>query len=270
MSSMTDLFRAAPHVRLQRDQTMVLKIGGAPLAKRSALAAFACQVNVVHAMGARVVVVHGGGPQTDELERAFGEVPRKIDGRRVTNAVALRALRLAVAGEVHGDVVAALASVGVPAVGVCGATAGLLVADRRPPQATGEGPVDFGCVGDLRAVDATPLAQLLESGFVPVVSPPASDGEGGFLNVNADLVAAALAAALDASKLVLATAAAGVLSDPDDAGSVVSALSLAELDELAASGALANGMRVKADAIRQALAGGVERVHVISGNGTSM
>jgi acetylglutamate kinase len=264
MSSMSDLFRAAPHVRLQRGRTMVVKVGGSPLAKKSVLATFARQVGVVHAMGARIVVVHGGGPQTDELERALGETPRKVDGRRVTSEKGLRALRLAVAGEVHGDVVATLAKEGVPAVGVCGASAGLLVAERRPPQSTGEGPVDFGQVGDLRSIDPAPLERLLAAGFVPVVSPPASDGQGGFLNVNADLVAAALAVALGAGKLVLATAAPGVLTDAKDPSSLVSALTLAQLQGLAVEGALNEGMRVKADAIRAAIEGGVERVHVIS------
>lgn len=264
MSSMSDLFRAAPHVGLQRGRTMVVKIGGSPLARKSVLATFARQIGVVHAMGARVVVVHGGGPQTDEIERLMGETPRKVDGRRVTSENGLRALRLAVAGEVHGDVVAMLAKEGVPAVGVCGASAGLLVAERRPPQSTGQGPVDFGHVGDLRSVDPAPLQRLLADGYVPVVSPPAADGQGGFLNVNADIVAAGLAVALHAAKLVLATGAPGVLTDPSDPTLLVSALTLAQLEGLGVEGALAEGMSVKADAIRAAIEGGVERVHVIS------
>jgi acetylglutamate kinase len=262
---MIDLFRAAPHVRLHRGRIVVLKIGGAPLAKPAALRAFARQVAVVHALGSKAVVVHGGGPQTDEMERRLGGEPRRVDGRRVTSAAALRALRLATAGELHGDVVAALAAEGAPAVGVAGASAGLLLAARRPPLETSEGVVDFGEVGDLRALDPAPLHALLDRGFVPVVSPPASDGRGGFLNVNADVAAARLAIALAASKLVLVTDVAGILASPDDPRSFLSTISLAQLEALAKSGAVRGGMLPKTAAIRAALEGGVERVHVVSG-----
>lgn len=262
---MIDLFRAAPHVRLHRGRIVVVKIGGAALAKPAALRAFAHQIAVVQALGSKVVVVHGGGPQTDELERFFGDEPRRVDGRRVTSPAALRALRLATAGELHGDVVAALAAEGAQSVGVSGASAGLLVASRRPPVETSEGVVDYGEVGDVRSVDPAPLTALLDAGFVPVVSPPASDGKGGFLNVNADVTAARLAIALGASKLVLVTDVAGILANPDDPQSFLSTISLSELDVLASGGALRGGMLPKAAAIRTALTGGVERVHVVGG-----
>jgi acetylglutamate kinase len=249
---MIDLFRAAPHVRLHRGRIVVVKIGGAALAKPATLHAFARQIAVVQALGSKVVVVHGGGPQTDEMERLLGDEPRRVDGRRVTSAAGLRALRLATAGELHGDVVAALAECCPP-----------LVATRRPPVETSEGVVDYGEVGDVRAVDPAALLALLDAGFVPVVSPPASDGKGGFLNVNADVAAARLAIALSASKLVLVTDVAGILASPDDPRSFLSTISLEQLDALAAGGALRGGMLPKAAAIRTALTGGVERVHVV-------
>jgi acetylglutamate kinase len=266
MSMMPDLFRAAPHVRLHRGRTMVIKVGGGSLAGRAALERFARQIGVVHAFGARVVVVHGAGPQIDAVQRAFGETPRMVDGRRVTGPGAIRALRMVAAGELNSELVAALGAEDVPAVGVSGSSAGLLVARRRPPVETSEGVVDFGHVGDLVQVDPKPLLALLDAGFLPVVAPPAGDGKGGFLNVNADVTAAALAGALAAAKLVLLTGAPGVLRDPDDPRSLLSALSLAELDALEAGGAFRGGMKVKAAAIRQALEAGVERVHVVSGS----
>ena len=262
---MIDLFRAAPHVRLHRGKTIVVKIGGSTLSKPAARRAFAKQIAVLHALGTRVVVVHGGGPQIDELERTFGGEPRRVDGRRVTSVAALRALRLATAGELHGDVVAALAAEGAPAVGVAGSSAGLLVAARRPPAPTSEGVVDFGEVGDLKSVDPSALVALLDAGHVPVVGPPASDGRGGFLNVNADVAASRLAVALGASKLVLVTDVPGILAAPEDPGSLLSTLSLAQLDSFAERGALRGGMLPKASAIRDALLGGVERVHVVGG-----
>jgi len=261
-----DLFRAAPHIRLHRGKTFVIKAGGNTLTRAANVRDFARQVSVVHALGARVVVVHGGGPQTDVVQRLLGEVPRMVDGRRVTSHTALRALRMATAGELAGEVVAALAAEDTHAVGVSGVSAGLLVAKRRAPRETSEGLVDFGEVGDIESVDPTPLSALLDAGFVPVVCPPAGDGAGGFLNVNADLAAAALARALGATKLVMLTGAPGILRDAMQKGSLISALSLAELDLLEATGVLTGGMKVKAAAIRAALVGGVERVHVVSGD----
>jgi acetylglutamate kinase len=261
----TDLFRAAPHVRLHRGRTFVIKAGGGTIAKAAAIRQFARQIAVVHALGARIVVVHGGGPQTDALQRMLGEEPRMVDGRRVTTTTAMRALRMATAGELNGEVVASLVAEGAPAIGVSGASAGVLLAKRRAPTRTSEGVVDFGEVGDIQSVDPAPLLALMDKGYIPVVCPPAGDGGGGFLNVNADLTAAALAVALGAAKLVMLTGAPGILSNPADASSLLSALSMAELDSLEEAGALKGGMRVKAAAIRAALYGGVGRVHVVSG-----
>ena len=133
---------------------MVIKVGGGSLARRSLVQAFARQIAVIHTLGARVVVVHGGGPQTDELQRLLGEEPRKVDGRRVTSDAALRALRMATAGELNGTVAAAVTEAGSPAVGLCAADAGLLVATPRPPAVTSEGVVAFGAVGDVSHVRA--------------------------------------------------------------------------------------------------------------------
>jgi acetylglutamate kinase len=262
---MIDLEKAAPHVRLHRGRTFVLKVGGNALAKPAAIRSFAHQVAIVQALGARLVVVHGGGPQTDAIQRLLGEEPRLVDGRRVTTPTALRALRMATTGELAGDVVAALVAEGASAIGISAASSGVLVAQRRAPMRTSEGVVDLGLVGDIESVDTAPLLALLDQGHLPVLSPPAGDGQGGFLNVNADLTAAALAVALEADKLVLLTGAPGILGNPGDPASLLSALSLGELDSLEEVGALRGGMRVKAAAIRAALYGGVGRVHVVSG-----
>lgn len=261
-----DLFQAAPHVRLHRGRTIVVKSGGEPLARPGGVERFAHQLAVVQALGSRVVVVHGGGPQTDELQRKLGEEPRKVDGRRTTTPVALTALRMATAGMLSGDVVAALTAAGARAVGVSGA--GVITARRRPPMKTSQGQVDLGLVGDVEAIDVEPLLALLDAGQIPVVSPPVGDGQGGFLNVNADLLAAELAGRLGATKLVFATGAPGILGDPNDRSTLLSALSLRELDGLEREGVLAAGMSVKAASIRAALEAGVERVHIVSGHET--
>lgn len=260
-----DLIRAAPHIALHRGKTFVVKIGGEPLAQRAHRRAFAQQIAAIHALGSHVVLVHGGGPQTDSIQRQLGEEPRLIGGKRVTTPLALRALCMATAGELHGELLADLAAAGVPAAGLAGASAGLLVAKRRPPVQTEQGTVDFGAVGDLTGVDVVPLRALLEAGRLPVVSPPVSDGAGGLLNVNADFMAAAIATALGAAKLVLVTGAPGILTDPADPASLVSALSLEELCALETAGKVRGGMLAKATAIRRAIEGGVARVHVVAG-----
>lgn len=261
---MEGLLRAAGHARLHRGKRIVVKIGGACLARPAARARVARQVACVEALGAHPLVVHGGGPQTSELQRALGEEPRLVDGRRVTSPTALRALRFAVIGELGGDLAAALAAAGARALATSAAGCGVR-ARRRPPVMTSEGEVDFGLVGDVVAVDPTALASLLAGGVIPVVGPPAA-GEGEELfNVNADLLAAEIAVALGAEKLCLLTDAPGILRDARDAASAFSTLSLAELDALEREGALTGGMRVKAAAIRRALEGGVRRVHVVDG-----
>jgi len=258
-----ELHRAAPHVRAQRGKTLVVKIGGACLARPRLLRAFAEQLAVVQALGARPVVVHGGGPQTDALLRQLGEQPRKVDGRRVTSPQALQALQWTVGGELNGALAAAISAAGATAAGV--GAAALVTATRRPPVKTTEGLTDFGQVGDVTAVDPAPALGLLEAGVVPVIGPPAGDGDGGFLNVNADSLAAALAVALVAEKLVLLSDVGGVRRDPADAESLISTLSLAQLEQLGAGGALVGGMAVKATAVAEALRGGVPRVHLVSG-----
>lgn len=262
---MIDLVRAAPHIALHRGKTFVIKIGGEPLAQRVLRRQIAQQIAAIHSLGSRIVLVHGGGPQTDSVQRSLGEEPRMIGGKRVTTPLALRALCMATAGELHGQLLAELAAAGAPAAGLAGASAGLLLAKKRPPVETEQGTVDFGAVGDLVAVDALALRALLDAGRVPVVSPPASDGAGGLLNVNADFMAAGIAGALGAAKLVLVTGAPGILMDPTNPASLVSALALADLGELERAGKIHGGMLAKATAIRRALEGGVARVHVVSG-----
>jgi len=258
------LRHAIPYVRLFKGKTFVVKLGGESLAEESVLLPFLEQVEVLGQLGIHVVLVHGGGPQTTALASRLGLETRMVDGRRVTDAATLEASVMALAGQANTRVLSAARAAGLAAVGLTGIDGNLLTARRRPPVAAASGEVvDYGHVGDLASVDVRLLARLAEAGFVPVVASLAAAADGSPLNVNADTVAAALAVALGAEKLILATTAPGILERVDDPRSVVSFVDLAGLDELAAHGALSGGMLPKAAAIRRALEGGVPRVHVI-------
>jgi acetylglutamate kinase len=262
---MKELIRAASYVRVHRGAIMVIKIGGACLRKKRHRRDLARQISTIQALGGLPLVVHGGGPQTDAVQQQLGDPARMVDGRRVTTATALRALRMSVVGELNGELAAAITCAGAPAVGLCAADAGLVIARKRAPLPTSEGLTDFGAVGEVEQINPAYLLTLLDQGIVPVICPPVSDGHDGFLNLNADTLAAELAIALDASKLVLLATTSGVLSDPNDSNSVLSDLSAAQLTELGLQGALQAGMKVKAAAMLHALQNGVERVHLVCG-----
>ncbi len=259
------LKHAAPYIRLFKGKVFVLKAGGEIFADKARTKTLMEQVGILHQVGIRVVLVHGGGSQSTELATALGVDTTFIDGRRVTNSESLDVATMVLNGQINTRVLAACRDLQIPAVGISGIDAGLIRAHRRPPvERDGEAPIDYGFVGDIDAVDADILRKQLDNGLMPVVSPISCDESGVVLNINADTVAAAIAAELDAEKLILATAAPGILEDVDDPQSLISYIDRAALDALKADGKLADGMLPKAAAIDAALANGVNRVHVIS------
>lgn len=264
------LRHAVPYLALFRGRTFVVKLGGGALAEPRALAAAVEQAAALHHLGVRVVLVHGGGPQANELSRALGLEVRQVAGRRVTDAATLRVVTMTLNGEANTALLAACRAAALPAVGVSGVDGGLVIARRRPPvEVPGESaPVDYGQVGDVESVDPRLLTGLLDAGYVPVVSPLAADARGNLLNLNADGVAAAIAVALGAEKLVVMVETPGLLADAADPASLISYVDLAGLARLRAEGRLAGGMLPKAKAIEDALTGGVPRAHLISWRST--
>lgn len=259
------LKHAAPYIRLFKGKVFVLKAGGEIFADPVQTNALMEQVGILHQVGIRVVLVHGGGPQSTELATALGIDTNIIDGRRVTDGPSLDVATMVLNGQINTRILAACRELQIPAVGISGVDAGLIRAHRRPPvDREGDTPIDYGFVGDIDSVEADILVSQLDSGFMPVVSPVSCDETGTLLNINADTVAAAIAAELNAEKLILATAAAGILEDADDPQSLISYIDRAALDKLKADGKIADGMLPKAAAIDSALENGVGRVHVIS------
>lgn len=259
------LKHAAPYIRLFKGKVFVLKVGGEVFADREQTSALMEQVGILHQVGIRLVLIHGGGSQSTKLAAALGVDTTFIDGRRVTDDASLDVATMVLNGQINTRVLAACRDLKIPAVGISGVDAGLIQAHRRPPvERKGNTPVDYGYVGDIDAVDADILRKQLDNGLMPVVSPLSCDDKGTLLNINADTVAAAIAAELGAEKLILATGAPGILGDVDDPTSLISYIDRAALEALKAEGRLADGMLPKAAAIDAALANGVNRVHVIS------
>ena len=261
------LKHAAPYIRMFKHKIFVVKAGGEIFAQAESTRAFVEQMAILHQVGIRIVVVHGGGAQSTELATALGVPTQFVAGRRVTDEKSLEVAAMVLNGQINTRILAACRDVGLPAVGISGVDAGLIRAHRRPPvsiEGHETGTVDYGFVGDIDSVEADVLRTQLENGMVPVISPLSADAAGTLLNINADTVAAALAAALNAEKLILMTGAPGVLEQRDDPTSLVSYLDLDGLQSLRDSGALADGMLPKAVAIKAAINGGVQRVHIIS------
>jgi len=255
---------AAPYIRLYKGKTFVVKAGGAVFGDAVATKALIEQIAILHYLGVRVVLVHGGGPQLTQVTEAMGVPTRMVQGRRITDEKSIDATSMVLNGLINTRLLAICRELEIEAVGVSGVDAGLIKAHKRGPvQVEGE-TIDYGFVGDIDLVDDTVLKKLLDSGLMPVVSPLSADDKGTLLNINADTVAAAIGAALAAEKLILCTGAPGILADVADPRSVISYTDLEGLEKLRRSGAIKDGMLPKAKAIEGAIKGGVRRVHVIS------
>jgi acetylglutamate kinase len=250
---------------MYKGKVFVIKTGGGAFRDVATMRAFMEQVAILHHLGIRVVLVHGGGPQLDEVTKKMGVETRMVQGRRVTDAAAIDATSMVLNGLINTRLLALCREFGIAAIGLSGVDGGLVKAHKRAPVTLASGEVvDYGMVGDIDGIDASVLTRLLDAGFLPVVSPLSADTSGQLLNINADTVAAAIGGAMDAEKLILCTGAPGILERLDDPHSLISYTDVAGLRRLREEGALADGMLPKSSAIEAAIRSGVRRVHVIS------
>ncbi|MEN0062423.1 MAG: acetylglutamate kinase [Myxococcota bacterium] len=269
MDRVITLTDAVPYLRAYAGQTFVIKVGGAIVAEEEWRRAVVHQCAVLHRVGMGVVLVHGGGPQLKAVAASRGIAAPQVAGRRITSDALLEVAIEQWRGRLSTQLVDAFRQGGETAVGLCGADGDLVTAARRPPvsivdDAGATRLVDFGRVGDLQSVDVTLLHAILANRMIPVVSPLAASSQG-LLNVNADSIAAALAIALPAAKLILVGQTPGILENPTDETSALPVADLATLDRLESKGSVQGGMRPKVEAIRTALRGGVPRVHLVDG-----
>jgi acetylglutamate kinase len=256
---------AAPYIHMYKGKVFVIKTGGGAFRDGAAMRSFMEQVAILHHLGIRVVLVHGGGPQLDTLTKKLGIETRMVQGRRVTDGGAIDVACMVLNGLINTRLLGLCREFGIDAIGLSGVDAGLVKAHKRAPVTLANGEVvDYGMVGDIDSVDGSVITRLLDTGFLPVVSPLSCDAAGHLLNINADTVAAAIGGAMDAEKLILCTGAPGILERLDDPQSLISYTDMAGLRRLREEGALADGMLPKSSAIEAAIRGGVRRVHVIS------
>jgi len=258
---------AAPYIRMYKNKVFIIKAGGAVFSDEISTRNLIEQVAILHQVGIKTVLVHGGGPQLDSMQASLGIDTRMVNGRRVTDQKSIDVTSMVLNGLINTRILAICRELAIEAIGVSGVDAGLVRAHKRPPVPIAEGSsetVDYGLVGDIDSVNSAVLEKLLENGLMPVVSPLSADSNGILLNINADTVAAAIGGALSAEKLVLCTGAPGILERVEDPTSVISYTDIKGLKRLRDEGALKDGMLPKAAAIENAIRSGVRRVHVIS------
>ena len=263
---------AWPVLDKYRDTCFVVKLGGQPLTDAEALNSLAFDLSILHQAGVRVVVVHGGGPQLSEMSDRLGLETKKIDGRRITDNNTLRLAKMVFAGEISTDIVAALRRHGVSGIGLSGVDGELVDAERRAPvlrtnSETGEEElIDFDHVGDIRQVNPSVLNVLLDQGFVPVVASLGSDKAGSVLNINADTVAAEIAIAIGAEKLVVMSDVPGLLRDVGDRNSRIPDITVDAVRELKQTGSVSGGMLPKLESIIRTIESGTEQIHILDGH----
>jgi acetylglutamate kinase len=258
---------AAPYIRMYKNKVFVIKAGGAVFNDETSTRGLIEQVAILHQVGIKTVLVHGGGPQLDHLLATLGIETQMVNGRRVTDQKSIEVAAMVLNGIINTRILAICRALDIEAIGISGVDAGLIRAHRRGPVPLSAGSsetVDYGLVGDIDSVNVAVLEQLLSNGLMPVVSPLSADSSGTLLNINADTVAAAIGGALSAEKLVLCTGAPGILERSTDTSSLISYTDIEGLNRLKDAGSLTHGMLPKAAAIETAIRGGVRRVHVIT------
>ncbi|MBX3475754.1 MAG: acetylglutamate kinase [Planctomycetes bacterium] len=271
MEDVALLLQALPYLRRYREKVFVVKVGGEIAKTPDALDVFAQDIAMLSQLGIRVVVVHGGGPQLDEVSDKMGVKPEKVAGRRITDDATLEMAKMVFAGSINTDILAAIRRHGVLPVGLSGLDGEVLTASKRPPREmtdpeTGEKSiVDFKNVGDIRDCNPALVRTLVENRYVPVLSPLACDDDGHILNINADTVACTLAAEMQAEKLIVLSNTNGVLRDVKDPESRYIYMTVPQAEDLMKSGTITKGMIPKLQGVIEAIRGGVKRAHLING-----
>ena len=262
------LIEALPYIRAFTGATLVVKYGGNAMVDEDCKRAFARDVVLMKLVGMNPIVVHGGGPQIGDLLDRLNIPTKFVDGMRVTDAATMDVVQMVLGGLVNKDIVSLLNAAGGRAVGITGQDADLIRARKLTPKRQSLGSldapeiIDIGHVGEVAQVDSGVLDTLIGRGFIPVIAPVGVGADGQSYNINADLVAGAVAEHLAAAKLILLTNTPGIV---DADGNTLTGLSRTDAERLVADGTVAGGMLPKVECAIGAVAGGVAAAHIIDG-----
>ena len=255
------LVEALPYIQRYYGTTVVIKYGGNAMISEELRRAVISDIILLRLVGIHVVVVHGGGPEINELLQKTGKESRFVNGLRYTDEETMEAVQMVLCGKVNKNLVMTLNRAGGQAVGLCGLDGGMLQAVRRREEG-----VDYGLVGDATEVNPKVILDAIHDGFIPVVSTVAqgADAETSY-NVNADTAAAKIAVAVGAEKLILLTDVRGLLRDRSDESTLISQVRLPEVPELVGQGIITGGMIPKVACCVDAVENGVRRTHILDG-----
>jgi acetylglutamate kinase len=260
------LTEALPYIREFYGKRLVVKYGGHAMVKEDLKRSFAMDVVLMKYIGMNPVIVHGGGPQIGDLMEKLGKVPQFVRGMRVTDAETMDIVEMVLGGKINKEIVGLISQHGGRAIGLSGKDGGLIRASRlrvRQPGGSEDSPlIDIGMVGKVEEINPHLIEVLDSSGYIPIIAPIGVGEAGESYNINADLVAGEVAAALKAEKLVVLTDVEGIL---DEQKMLVSSLKRAEIAKFIEQGVISEGMLPKVDACLTALDGGVRKAHIIDG-----
>jgi acetylglutamate kinase len=256
------LIEALPYIRAFQGKTLVIKYGGAAMEQADLKEQFAKDVLLLRLVGIRPVIVHGGGPQIGALMKRLGKEPRFVGGMRVTDEETVQIVEMVLVGKINKEIVGLINLHGGRAVGLSGKDASLLRARKRLHRMPDGTAVDIGLVGEVEAVNPEPIRLLEENGFIPVIAPVGVGESGETYNINADLVAGDVAAALSAEKLIHLTDVTGINGED---GRLVSTLTKRDAERLIKAGVIDGGMLPKVESSLRALTGGAQKAHIIDG-----
>ncbi|MBE6580773.1 MAG: acetylglutamate kinase [Ruminococcaceae bacterium] len=251
------LAEALPYIKRYNGKVIVVKYGGNAMINEELKQQVMEDIVLLHLIGVRIVLVHGGGPEISDLMKRLGMEPKFVDGLRVTDKETVDLVQMVLAGKVNKTLVNLLEMKGGNAMGISGMDGRLIEATPKSEK--------LGYVGNIKRVNIAPVTDLLEKGYIPVVSTVGCDKKGNTYNINGDTAAACIAGALRAERLIMMTDIAGVLTDKNDPTTLIPRLTVSEAKGLYDSGIISGGMIPKVDCCIEAIERGVERVIIMDG-----
>ncbi|HAE89212.1 MAG TPA: acetylglutamate kinase [Clostridiales bacterium] len=251
------LTQALPYIKRYVGKIVVVKYGGNAMTSESLKEQVMEDITLLHLIGVKVVLVHGGGPEISSMMTKIGLKPTFVDGLRVTDKETVDVVQMVLAGKVNKSLVSYLESKGAKAMGISGIDGKLIVAKKKNEK--------LGYVGEIEKINIKPVFDLLEKGYIPVVSTIATSEDGETYNINGDTAAAYVAGALSAKRLIMMTDICGVLRDKDDPSTLIPEIKASEAEELYKSGVISGGMIPKVECCFTAIKQGVKRVIIMDG-----